>query len=233
MSEGLKNRNGRPRWSPATIVATVCVIAGAFLAATVDMGFLLLFAAGVFGPGILRELGWLSDHDELQRQSARAAGYRAYLAAGVIGTAIVAVERSGTRSLDGPIASVMLVVLLGAVVWALSALFDYWGPVPAVSRALLMFGAFWLAFNVLGHITQPLTMLMQSLVAVPFFVLAATTRRWPRATGVALVLVALLAFVRFDLHDAFSERPGQGFVLVLLFLPLIAAGVALLRAERD
>lgn len=233
MSEKLKNRNGRPWWSPATIVATVCVIAGVFLSATVDMGFLGLFAAGVFGPGILRELGWLRDHDELQRQSARVGGYRAYLAAGVVGTAIVAVQRSGTCSLDGPIASVMLVVLLGVVVWALSALFDFWGASRAVSRILLIFGSFWLAFNVLGHITDPLMMLMQSLVALPFFLLAFTARRWPRATGMALVVVAALAFVQFDLYDAFSEKPGQGFVLVLLFLPLIGGGVALLTGEHD
>ena len=34
---------------------------------------------GAFGPGILRELGWLNDQDEFQRQAARRAGYHAWL----------------------------------------------------------------------------------------------------------------------------------------------------------
>jgi hypothetical protein len=218
----------------ATLVGAVLVIAGALLAVTVDMSFMLVVAAGAFGPGALRELGLLTDQDELQREAARAAGYRAYLIGGLAAAALVARDRHGTANLDSEVAgAVALVLMVLMVVWLFSAMFGFWGARRAAVLTLLVFGSFWLAFIVLSHAIEPVALLMESLVAAPFFVLAWTARRWPRVTGVLLLAVALVAFFLFDLHLAFTVRPGQQLVIVLLFIPLVANGIALLRAPQD
>ena len=224
------------RRAPAvgTLVGAGLVTAGALLAATVDMLFLLLLAAGAFGPGVLRELGLLRDQDELQRQAARSAGYRAYLVGGTVAAALVAFDRRGTTNVDtDPALAACLVLLVLLVVWLLSALLGFWGARRAVALSLVAFGSFWLLFVVLSHLTEPLVLLVELVVAAPFFLLAWTAGRWPRATGVVLLALALLAFVQFDLHEAFVELSGGGMVVVLLFLPLVASGVALLRAGAE
>ena len=220
--------------SKATIFAGILVVVGALLAVTVDMLFLLVFAAGVFGPGALRELGVLNDQDEFQREASRAAGYRAYLAAGLFVSAWLAVGQRGMANLDSELAmTVSMVLILLIVVWLLSALFGYWDARRATFRILLAFGSFWLAFVVLSHLTEPAMLLWEALVAAPFFVLAWTAQRWPRSTGIALVSVSVFAFFAFDMYEAFSSRLNAWPVILTMFLPLTACGLALLRVGSD
>ena len=71
--------NGRVLPAPAGLIAGALVIAGVLLWMFVNKGLLIVAGLGAFGPGILRELGWLNDQDEFQRQAARRAGYHAWL----------------------------------------------------------------------------------------------------------------------------------------------------------
>ena len=224
---------GRRSISTVTLVAGLLMVAGAVLAATVNMIFLLVFGAGVFGPGALRELGILKDQDEFQREASRAAGYRAYLAAGLFLSVWLAVAQRGTVNLDSDLALSMVgVLILLVVVWLLSTLLTYWDARRAVPRILLVFGSFWLAFTVLSHLTEPVTLLLEACVAAPFFVLAWTAPRWPRITGTLLVVVALYMFFAFDLYESFTTRRNAWPVLLTTFLPLVACGLALLATGR-
>ena len=74
---------GRGRPSRTTLCATALWILGLALC-SLSWWFLLLVACGAFGPGVLRELGWLHDKDEFQRVADYRAGYHAYLAAGIV-----------------------------------------------------------------------------------------------------------------------------------------------------
>jgi hypothetical protein len=193
------------------------------------MVFLLVFGAGVFGPGALREVGVLNDQDEFQREASRAAGYRAYLAAGLFVSVWLAVAQRGTANLDSELAmAVSMILILLIVVWLLSALFGYWDAKKATSGILLAFGSFWLLFVVLSHMAEPGMLFMEALVVVPFFGLAWTVHRWPRATGAALVLFGLFVFFAFDLYEAFQSRMNAWPVILTMFLPLMACGLALL-----
>lgn len=64
------------------LIAGGLVVLGLLLSMFVSWGFLILAGLGAFGPGILRELGWLRDQDEFQRQATYRAGYLAYLVGG-------------------------------------------------------------------------------------------------------------------------------------------------------
>jgi hypothetical protein len=224
---GAEGRRGIPT---VTLVAGLLVVAGAVLAATVDMVFLIVFGAGVFGPGALRELGILKDQDEFQREASRLAGYRAYVAAGLFVSVWLALAQRGTTNLNSDVALSMggLLILLVAV-WLFSALLTYWGARRAVSRILLVFGSFWLVFVGLSHPTEPMTLILEARLAAPFFVLAWTARRWPRITGALLVLAALYVFFAFDLYESFTTRMNAWPVLLTTFLPLAACGLTLLR----
>ncbi|HSM16107.1 MAG TPA: hypothetical protein VK845_03790 [Gemmatimonadales bacterium] len=59
------------------LIAGGFVIVGVLLLMFVAKGLLFVAGLGAFGPGILRELGWLRDQDEFQRRAAHRAGYHA------------------------------------------------------------------------------------------------------------------------------------------------------------
>jgi hypothetical protein len=224
-------RSGKLRLSPAGIVSSVLVIAGLVLGATVDMGWLILFGLGAFGPSALRAVGLLKDLDEFQREAARRAGYHAYLAGGLFLCTVAVAKSWGAANLDHDeiSASTGLAVLL--IAYFMSRLVSFWGARGATFRVLIAFGFFWLAFVVLSH--SGLEMLIESAVALPFFLLAFTSRRWPRTSGVVLLLVAAIAFWFFGLAKGFRGDPGALMVIVAFVLPLGAMGVALLAARPD
>jgi hypothetical protein len=71
MSEHLKRFPWRP--SLVTLVATGLIVLGMALT-WVNWAFFILVGAGMFGPGVLRELGWVHDRDEFQRRGIHRAG---------------------------------------------------------------------------------------------------------------------------------------------------------------
>jgi hypothetical protein len=219
------------RVSPAGILSCLLVVAGLVLGATVDMGWLILFGLGAFGPSVLRALGLLADLDEFQREAARRAGHHAYLAGGLFLCAVTIAKSWGEANLDHDAFSASSALAVLVVAYFMSRLVSYWGARGAAFRVLLAFGVFWLAFVVLSH--PGIEMLAESLVALPFFVLAFTSRRWPRATGVALLAAAGLAFFIFRLARAFQGNQGAVMVIVALVIPLAGMGIALLAARPD
>lgn len=224
----------RKRPATATLIGSGLVILGFFLA-EIDWRFLAVSALGTFGPGILRELGWIRDKDEFQMQAVRRAGYHAFLAAGTVAFVLVGMVRAADQGVGqaGELLTVVLVVLW--FTWLLSSLVSYWGPRKTVSRILISFGLVWLFFNIIANTgseyTGLLAILMQSLLAVPFFLLAWAAGHWPRVAGILLLLVAGFAFWFFGLYEIFGPDPlakGKVVVTVLFMGPLLASGLMLL-----
>jgi hypothetical protein len=220
-------------WRPGkvTIVAAALIILGIALT-DVSWGFVFLVGLGMLGPGLLRELGWLKDQDEFQRQAARRAGYHAFLVTGLLAFFFVALLRAGYKGIHDPeeVVSLLLVVLW--FTWVLSSLLGYWGPTRTAKTILITFGIFWLIFNIVGNLNSFVALIMQSLVAVPFFALAWTAGRWPKVTGVLLIAASCCFFYLFRLYRIIGDEPlavGRGEVIVLFLGPLFASGVMLLR----
>ncbi len=168
-------------------------------------------------PALLRELGWLRDQDEFRRQAA----WRF--------TAVFAGDGRDTSPGRGhgrwPSSG-----------WCgfFGALFEYWGARRAVSSTLFVMGAFWLLFNVLGNLTDPVALLLQSLTAAPFLGLGWLCRRWPRVAGALLLVCGVASVVFFKLDEAITElRTGAVMVFLLFSMPLLAGGVGLLRGDRE
>jgi hypothetical protein len=224
------------------LVAAALVILGILLTMFVAEGFLALAGLGAFGPGILRELGLLRDQDEFQRQAAHRAGYHAYLIGGLATALIVAALRSGEATLDSSSDWVMLILIVLWTTWLFSALLAYWGARKMASAVLNIFGSFWAAFVLASIIGESETVVevllgtfMGSIVVVPFFVLARKAGRWPRRTGAALLVVAVLFLVMFV--PAWTARsfkmPSLLVTAMLLIMPLVGSGIALLREDRQ
>jgi len=226
----------RRRPPTATLVGAGLFILG-FLLTEIDWRFLALSALGAFGPGILREWGWVRDKDEFQLEAARRAGYHAYLAGGLTALVLVGMIRAAEGPLEeaGELVTVLLAVMW--FTWLLSSLFGYWGPQKTVARILVIFGSVWLIFNIVGNIQGGIVaLIMQSLLAVPFFLLAWTARRWPRIAGVILLAVSAFFFWFFGLYEVFGPDPmarGRFMVIVLFIGPLAASGVILLRNRSN
>jgi hypothetical protein len=221
----------------AGLVAAGCVILGVLLFMFVAEGYLAVAGLGAFGPGILRELGVLRDHDEFQRQAAHRAGYHAYLIGGLVTAFVVSALRSRDATIEASPDWVMLILVVMWTTWMFSGLLAYWGARKTTSRLLTVFGSFWAVFVIASIIGESdntvevlLGVLMGFVVVGPFFVLAWTAARWPRGTGAALLTVSALFLLLFSPRWA-SGALDLSSVLVtvtVLLVPLVATGMALL-----
>lgn len=219
----------------ATLIAGVLVLGG-FLLSTLSWGFLTISAVAMFAPGILRELGWITDKDEFQLDAARRAGYHAYLVGGLFAFVLAIWLRTGA-GYEGRLApAVEAVLVVMWFTWLLSSLFSYWGAVRTASRILMIFGIVWLIFNILAGEGNWKVSFMQSLLAVPFFLLAWIAKRWTLVAGILLMALSFFFFSFFGLQDDFSQGP-RGLrrlpVLVLFIGPLLCSGVALLVHRKS
>lgn len=216
------------------VVAGTLVFLGALLAVTVDMRFLLLTGLGAFGPGFLREFGVLKDQDEFARLATYKAGYYAYLIAGSAAIILIAILKAGKVDLDDGVSQAFAIIL--AIIWLVSifASFNrYWGVQKAVVRILIIFGSLWLVFILLSHGTEPMALIMESLVVLPFFILAWLSLHWPRVAGSLIIMLAIFCFFLFRMYDPGPTRFMSTVLTFILFIcPLIVAGFALLTQKQ-
>lgn len=236
----MSDRHGGPA-SPevSTIVAGILVGVGILLWMFVDRGLLFVAGVGAFGPGILREIGLLDDRDEFQRESARRAGYHAYLGGGLVAVMVVSyLQRSGTapQSEGEWVGLVLLVLWLG---WLFSTLMSYWGAEKTTSRILLTVGSFWALFglaDVIGGIGSAASTgetlrgaLAVTVLIAPWFLLAWTVRRWPKRTGVGLIAAAAVLMAVFTpIGPSPLSGATRAFTATLLLAPLVACSLGLL-----
>jgi len=227
MAEG--GRSWRP--TKVSLVAGAIVTAGVLLTG-LNWAWVALVGVGAFGPGLLRELGWLRDKDEFQLAAARRAGYHGFLAAGLVGFALIAHYRTrqGVPADPGP--PVELVVSVLWFIWLLSSLLSYWGAVRTAQRLLLIFGTAWGLFALADGFSDGLVSgIMHLSVVVPFFVLSWLAGRAPRIAGLLLLAAAVFFCGLFRLQRVLTDPFDRGVVFVVIFFagPLLAAGVGLLR----
>lgn len=233
LQEKLHWFGGVTNLSPVTIIAIVLVVAGLLLGTTAHMGFMILFAVGAFGPGLLRQMGLIDDLDELQKEAAAKSGLRAYLVTAILMMAVVIGEnwnRFGFGLEKVPASSVVLLML---IVYYASYCLSFWDTRKAVSRVLLAIGLFWLAFVVLSHAREPAALFGEALLVPGPFIVAAVLCRWfPRTVGLLLIALAMSSIYFFHmirLGESFAESIAfGGFTLLLIPLPLTVAGVALI-----
>jgi hypothetical protein len=221
------------RLSVAKVGFAACLtaFAGLILGITVHIGFFGLFALGAFGPGVLREAGFLHDLDDFQLEAVRRAGYRAYLAGGFFLTAVLIVRQWGQLSLGPDLVPASLVLCLLVVIFMMGYGLSFWDVRQAAAFLLVGVGLFWTVFVVLSHWAEPRALLGEGAVVVaPFFIGAFLARRWPKLAGLLLVAVAAFSVYFFHLY-----KPGpaprvftQLFVITLIPLPLAVLGSALL-----
>ncbi len=225
----------RTRWRPTrtNLIAGGLVIGG-FVLTEVNWWFFLLVAAGTFGPGILREIGWLRDKDEFQRQAAYRAGYHAFLIVGLVAFVLVAFFRSG-GTMEHPHRLATFFLALLWFIWFFSSLLAYWGAQKTATRILIAFGSVWFVFAIISNLGPEWTgwaalLLTPLLFAVPFFGLAWLSTRWPRIAAV-LLLIAAVGFLVLELpHVARTSilEVITDSVFILIFGPLLVSGIGLL-----
>ena len=233
------------RWRPTrtNLVAGGMVIAGLALPSFTNLSewFLLLAALGTFGPGILREVGWLRDKDEFQRQAAHRAGYHAFLTVGLVAFVFVAFFRSSERTIKDPQELATFFLALLWFTWLLSSLLAYWGPQKTAARILYAFGSVWLVFTIASNVGSEWSgwaaLLLHPLLASPFFVLGWLSGRRPRIAGILLLAVSVCLFLLFGWWRGNLGLVTVGVTFILFFGPLLVSGVALLctgkKSERS
>lgn len=224
------------------LIAAGLVTAGVVLWMFVSKGLLFIAGLGAFGPGIVRELGWLKDHDEFQRQAAHRAGYHAYLVGGLAAVFVLAVLQWTDSTAEDAAEWVRFLVVVLWLTWMFSALMAYWGAQRTTAILLRTVGSFWALFVIADlfgsgiRLPQNAHELWLGLLGLgagimfvgPFFFGAWAAHRWPRQTGLALLGIGLIFLTWLG---GPGPRPlATAFMTDLLLTgPLIASGIALLR----
>ena len=226
------------RPATASLIAGGLIVAGVLLT-NVSWWWLMLAAIGVFGPGVLRELGWLSDKDEFQLLASYRAGYHAYVAIGVLAFLMVAYFRSSGKQIDQPQEIATLFLVLLCLTWFLSSLVGYWGAQKAAFRFLVTIGCGWLFFSIVSNVGSEWTgwtaLMLHPMLTLPFFGLAWISTRWPKIAGISLLAFSVFFTVFFGLfRREHISMINQAVTFVLFLGPLIASGIALIGTRaRD
>ena len=161
-------------------------VAGRLAGVTLHPGFLVLAALGALGPTLLREPGLLRDQDEFQKQAAASAAdprvrrgdRRRHRRPGRPGVA----GASGPRPRGGALAHPLRGRARRPLRRLRVALLGREAGGAADPRRLS--ARLWLLFVVLSHGAEPKALAIEGLVVVaPFFVLAALSPRFPRASA--------------------------------------------------
>ena len=176
-----------------------------------------------------------NDQDEFQRQAARRAGYHAYLVGGFAAVLTIATMKFREANLDPPATWIAFVLIILWATWLFSSLLAYWGAQKTAARVLVVYGAFWAVFAIGSVLEGPsaLAALAAAAFVTPFFALAWMAGRWPRLTGIILLAISAIVFGRlFGFGRGFLERPSQILTFVLLLVPMISCGIALLKKTR-
>lgn len=223
---------------PSLVLCTAtALVIGGFLLSGISWWFLLLSGLGAFGPGVLRELGLLRDKDEFQVQAARRAGYHAFLATGLTAFLLVAALRATEQTIRDPEElSTFLLAVLGFT-WILSSLLGYWGAKKGARIVLYVLGTCWLIFIVASNTGQEWggigQLLISSLIALPFFILAVLSRFYPRIAGALLLLASagFMEFFGFFRQEEFSIVT-QAITFLMFIGPLLGAGFALVASPK-
>lgn len=237
----------RNRWTLPPLpglIAGLLVALGVLLFMFVSKGLLFIAGLGAFGPGILRELGWLRDHDEFQREAAHRAGYHAYLVGGMAAVLVLALLQWESTTAEDATEWLRFLVVVLWLTWMFSALLSYWGAATTTSRLLWTVGSFWAVFviaSLVGGFRPPTTaravrldllgLAAGTFFVAPFFVLAWTVRRWPRRTALALLAMAALVLVVLR-HTPKLPLSTVVMTRTLMAGPMVAAGIALLLEGR-
>ncbi len=210
----------------------------------------VIVGLGLFGPYLLRELGFLPWCDEFQREIFMRSGMHALLGVGILVTAIMAIEGVGGRTdlegnwlmKDSMTASTVLLVL--AVIWILSRLLQYWGTLIGSRRFLI--GYFSISFvgisivfvSVLGHgIGFSFSKWFLAFAQIGWIgILALGVYRWPRIVG--FLLLGTLATTAPHIIAIAGQNMGEpawvGVIVetCVLILPLLIPGFALVLYKK-
>ena len=209
----------------------------------------LLVGIGLFGPSLLREAGVLHWRDDFHREVNMRAALHALLTVGVLLTAVMVSQGvGGTKEAghawelkDRTDATSILFPL--AIVWGLSRLLQFWGPVAGAKRLVTAFflvvavaqvGALFIVWQ-RGSPQTPAKLLMSAAQILWIGALAMGVSRWPRLTGwllLATVVGQVRHFARIAQQNS-GEPAWIGLVYELCaWLPLLLAGLALVGMKR-
>lgn len=222
-----------------SMVPGALVALGVLLWMVAGKAWLVVAGLGAFGPGILRELGWLDDLDEFQREASRRAAHHAYLIGGLVTTLVITGLHLDGRPPEFPAELITFILVVFWLTWMFSYLMAYWGPTRTASRVLLAFGGFWALFVVLDAIGEAsdvgealLGLAIGTLFVAPFALGAWAAGRWPRSTGLMLLVAGagLLMVVAVPGRGTWTTRL---LTPALLVVPLIASGLGLLRVGGE
>lgn len=186
-----------------------------------------LILCGLFGPGLLRELGLLRDQDEFQAEVALRAGWRAFLAGGLALLAMAHFmpwsESSGLgRELPKlPIHTALLAMLL---TYVCSYLQDYWGARRGAAAVLGTLAAL-LSLFALDELPSLAGVLLDLRFSAGLLLALLLMRRLPQVAGVLLLVFALLAFIAVRSAGELTRMP----LAALLITPPLVTGATLIR----
>jgi hypothetical protein len=234
---------GSGRTLPSADWIAVGLAALGLILGRISLPFSGLLGLAVFGPAALREVGVLKDSDEWQRGITHRAGFHATLAMAVfvfLHRVLPTFERQYQQFSDSPghwFAPTFLWETL-VMVFLVSFLIQYWGPVQGTARILMGFSMFLAIDNLVLAVRHGMwSNVWPGVVSSALmFSLGLATRRWPRVMGGVLLLIwvtPLVLWANTRMPRSGEMAAGLTASLVHIFLIFGVTGVVLLTSRRE
>ncbi len=208
----------------------------------ISVPFSGLVGLAVFGPAALREVGLLRDSDEWQRGITHRAGFHAALALGVfvfLHRILPAFEWQYPQFYSGPghwfdptfLWQTLIIVFL------VSYLIQYWGPVQGPARILMGFSGFLAIDNLVLAVRHGMwTNVLPGLISAGVMMaLGLAAQRWPRVMGGVLLVICAVPLILYPtshLPRSAEMRAGMTAGLVHIVLLFGVTGAVLLASRR-
>ena len=221
-------------WKPgrlATLISAVVFVAGAILSQFASPYFILLCAVATLLPDLARLIGILRDSDEFQELAAGRSSRLACALALVYAALMYGFFHTGfLPSRLAPDAWLIGFTLIVVIRYAAYLLY-FWDASTGARWLFLALGLHWAVFSLMSGWEDGLIALLPfSLVILIFGSLALLAGRFPLATGIASLVMAITSFVAFDMYRLLLGDLGAFATFLLLPLPFLIAGIGLIRS---
>jgi hypothetical protein len=204
--------------------AALCVALGV----TVSEYFYLALVPLLVARPLLRELGFVADSDERQRQVSYRSSHVAFLVA--MSIAGVAFAKAIIDDAE-PAFEVCVILFVGLLVKFAGLVLQAKARRIAGMAIAWVIGGAWLLFSLASH-GLSVASLMESIPWLAVFACAIASRKWPKVGGAGLVLIGLGTLWFFVLGSA-QPVGAKALVAALIPAPLILAGVLVLTGGGD
>ncbi len=217
------------------LISFLTAIIGIIAGITITPYLYLLTAIAAFLPGLLRNIDILNDKDEYQREAHKTSGNMSFRMGGLLASVFAVGFKTGIIKQNeiNSFETWTFFVIFLLLVYMIGYVTYFWGSPKSARLILITAGLFWVIFILLSGWanTQALGIGLTTATFI-FFALPGLSLKWPRVTGIILILIALSFIIFLTIKGINLIQIGSIAIITLLLIPILIPGFILINRTK-